>query len=72
MDTPVDDISTIQVNAVLPSQGAIKDTLTKNMIASSSRLLFSMGRSGIMPTMFSKLHSKYKTPYVAIIFLVNT
>jgi amino acid transporter len=47
MDTPVDDISTIQVNAVLPSQGAIKDTLT------------------------SKLHSKYKTPYVAIIFLVS-
>ena len=37
---------------------------------SSSRLLFSMGRSGIMPTVFSKLHSKHKTPYVAIIFLV--
>ena len=37
---------------------------------SSSRLLFSMGRSG-MPTVFSKLHSKYKTPYVAIIFLVG-
>ncbi len=36
-------------------------------LMSSSRLLFSMGRSGIMPTMFSKLHSKYKTPYVAII-----
>ena len=29
-----------------------------------------MGRAGIMPTAFSKLHSKYKTPYVAIIFLV--
>ncbi|HHM2702386.1 TPA: APC family permease [Staphylococcus aureus] len=40
-------------------------------LMSSSRLLFSMGRSGIMPTMFSKLHSKYKTPYVAIIFLVG-
>ncbi|HCV9122131.1 TPA: APC family permease [Staphylococcus aureus] len=40
-------------------------------LMSSSRLLFSMGRSGIMPTMFSKLHSKYKTPYVAIIFLVS-
>ena len=24
-----------------------------------------------MPTVFSKLHSKYKTPYVAIIFLVG-
>ena len=39
-------------------------------LMSASRLLFSMGRSGIMPTAFSKLHSKYKTPYVAIIFLV--
>ena len=37
-------------------------------LMSASRLLFSMGRSGIMPTTFSKLHSKYKTPYVAIIF----
>ena len=39
-------------------------------LMSASRLLFSMGRSGIMPTMFSKLHPKYKTPYVAIVFLV--
>ncbi|HAP2020171.1 TPA: APC family permease, partial [Escherichia coli] len=39
-------------------------------LMSSSRLLFSMGRSGIMPTVFSKLHRRYKTPYVAIIFLV--
>ena len=42
----------------------------KWILMSASRLLFSMGRSGIMPTAFSKLHSKYKTPYVAIIFLV--
>ncbi|MCU5746863.1 APC family permease [Staphylococcus sp. SQ8-PEA] len=39
-------------------------------LMSSSRLLFSMGRSGIMPEVFSKIHPKYKTPYVAIIFLV--
>ena len=38
-------------------------------LMSSSRLLFSMG-VGIMPKAFSKLHPKYKTPYVAIIFLV--
>ncbi|UXV34751.1 APC family permease [Staphylococcus sp. IVB6181] len=38
-------------------------------LMSSSRLLFSMGRSGIMPGIFSKLHSRYKTPYVAILFL---
>ncbi|HAR6296744.1 TPA: APC family permease [Staphylococcus pseudintermedius] len=39
-------------------------------LLSSSRLLFSMGRSGIMPSLFSQLHTKYKTPYVAIMFLV--
>ncbi|PTF22078.1 amino acid permease, partial [Staphylococcus cohnii] len=39
-------------------------------LLSASRLLFSMGRSGIMPKVFSKLHPKYKTPYVSIIFLV--
>lgn len=39
-------------------------------LMSSSRLLFSMGRSGIMPSVFSKLHNRYKTPYIAIIFLV--
>ena len=32
----------------------------KWILMSSSRLLFSMGRSGIMPTVFSKLHSKHK------------
>lgn len=40
-------------------------------LMSASRLLFSMGRSGIMPSVFSRIHSKYKTPYVAIIFLVG-
>lgn len=39
-------------------------------LLSASRLLFSMGRSGIMSSVFSKLHHRYKTPYVAIIFLV--
>mgnify|MGYP001507608831 FL=1 len=39
-------------------------------LMSSSRLLFSMWRARILPKSFSKLHPKYKTPYVAIIFLV--
>lgn len=38
-------------------------------LMSSSRLLFSMGRSGIMPSVFSKIHPRFKTPYVAILFL---
>src|SRR5699024_3266389 len=39
-------------------------------LMSSSRLLFSMGRSGIMSSVFSKLHNKFKTRYISIIFLV--
>ncbi|GAB3055764.1 APC family permease [Virgibacillus ainsalahensis] len=34
---------------------------------SSSRLLFAMGRAQILPSIFGKLHPKYKTPYAGII-----
>jgi amino acid transporter len=36
---------------------------------SSSRLLFAMGRSKILPKPFSKLHEKYKTPHISVIFV---
>ncbi|WP_088052266.1 APC family permease [Virgibacillus dakarensis] len=39
-------------------------------IISSSRLLFAMSRAKILPEAFSKVHPKYKTPYVGIIFTV--
>ncbi|MFD2760948.1 APC family permease [Lentibacillus juripiscarius] len=39
-------------------------------IISSSRLLFAMSRAKIIPGAFSKLHPKYKTPYIGIIFTV--
>ncbi|MDC3414063.1 APC family permease [Aquibacillus sp. 3ASR75-11] len=35
---------------------------------STSRLLFAMGRANILPRAFAKLHPKYATPYVGIIF----
>ena len=35
---------------------------------STSRLVFAMGRAKILPKVFGKLHSKYKTPHAAIIF----
>ncbi|UTH11414.1 APC family permease [Macrococcoides canis] len=38
-------------------------------LMSSSRLLFSMGRSGVMPRIFSRIHPKYNTPYISIIFI---
>src|SRR5690625_213159 len=37
-------------------------------VISSSRLLFAMSRAKILPKAFSKLHPKYETPYVGIIF----
>ena len=37
-------------------------------ILSSSRLLFAMSRAKMLPEAFSRLHGKYKTPYVGIIF----
>ncbi len=39
-------------------------------IVSSSRLLFAMSRAKIIPETFSKLHPKYDTPYIGIIFTV--
>ncbi|MFC3039719.1 APC family permease [Virgibacillus xinjiangensis] len=39
-------------------------------IISTSRLLFAMSRAKIIPGAFSKLHSKYETPYLGIIFAV--
>ncbi|WP_228550082.1 APC family permease [Salinibacillus xinjiangensis] len=35
---------------------------------SSSRVLFAMSRAKVLPDGFSKLHSKFKTPYVGVIF----
>ncbi|HEU97373.1 MAG TPA: amino acid permease, partial [Fervidicoccus fontis] len=37
--------------------------------AGISRVLFSMGRQGHLPRIFSKVHPKYKTPYVSTIFV---
>lgn len=39
-------------------------------IISTSRLLFAMSRAKFIPKAFSKLHKKYETPYVSIIFTV--
>ena len=39
-------------------------------IISSSRLLFAMSRARVLPKGFSKLHKKYQTPYIGIIFTV--
>ncbi|GAB4073166.1 APC family permease [Barrientosiimonas marina] len=40
-------------------------------IMSASRLLFAMSRARVLPSIFSKLHPKYETPHVSIIFTVG-
>ncbi|MEG0455460.1 MAG: APC family permease [Bacteroides sp.] len=42
-----------------------------NAQMASSRLLFSMGRDGVIPRFFGKVHPKYKTPWVASLVLAG-
>ena len=44
-------------------------TTWNSFLIGGSRLLFSMSKSYMLPGKFSKLHSEYNTPYVAILFL---
>jgi len=36
----------------------------------TSRLLYSVAKEGILPRSFAKLHPKYKTPYITILFVM--
>ncbi|NYB76046.1 amino acid permease [Sedimentibacter hydroxybenzoicus DSM 7310] len=38
-------------------------------IAAPPRYLFSMARDGVVPGIFSKVHPKYKTPYISVMVL---
>ncbi len=40
-----------------------------NAQMASSRLLYSMGRDGVIPRIFGKVHPKFQTPYIASIAL---
>ena len=40
-----------------------------NAQMASSRLLYSMGRDGVIPRVFGKVHPKFQTPWFASIFL---
>ena len=44
-------------------------TTWNSFLIGGSRVMFSMSQSRMLPSKFSKLHSEYKTPYVAILFL---
>lgn len=38
-------------------------------IIGGSRVLFALAESGMIPAIFSRLHPRYKTPYIAILFI---
>ncbi|WP_256004288.1 amino acid permease [Pedobacter deserti] len=40
------------------------------MLLGQSRVFYSMSRDGLLPKIFSDLHSKYKTPYKANLFIL--
>ncbi len=44
-------------------------TTWNGFIVGASRMLFAMGRAKLLPEMFGKVHPKYKTPVVAIVFV---
>ena len=44
-------------------------TTWNSFLIGGSRVLFSMSKARMLPSIFSRLHSKYNTPYVAILFL---
>ena len=50
---------------------AIMGILTSwnGFIIGATRVLFSMGRAGMMPKKFGKLHQKHSTPYIAVLFV---
>lgn len=65
---------------IVGGQGLYTFMLVVNIIAigianimnaqlASSRLLYSMGRDGVIPRIFGKVHPKYQTPWVASLFL---
>lgn len=44
-------------------------TTWNSFLIGGSRVLFSMSKARMLPSIFSRLHSKYNTPYIAILFL---
>lgn len=73
---PMADVASYMFNgdifSVIIIVGGIFGILTSwnGFFIGATRLLFSMGRAGMLPAVFSRLHKKYRTPYVAI-FLIG-
>ena len=57
----------VWVDALLSIMGA-----DESGTIGTSRLAYAMSIAGLMPRAFSKLHGKYKTPYLGLIVLCST
>lgn len=73
---PMADVASYMFNgdifSVIIIVGGIFGILTSwnGFFIGATRLLFSMGRAGMLPAVFGRLHKKYRTPYV-VIFLIG-
>ncbi len=73
---PVADVVAYMCNGELFSliiiAGGVFGILTSwnGFFIGATRLIFAIGRAGMLPAVFGRLHKKYKTPYAAI-FLVG-
>jgi len=64
---PVELIRTILAPLIAVLAGTILLIATNAGLIGISRLAFSQGSHGLVPSILSRVHKKYKTPYIAII-----
>ena len=59
------------IGSALVSIGAVAGMLTVLLVMmyGQSRILFVMSRDGLIPSVFSKFHKKFETPYASCIFV---
>jgi basic amino acid/polyamine antiporter, APA family len=73
-DVPLIDVAAIYLGGsgatVIMLAGALGLITTLNaFMIGASRLMFGMAKGGALPTIFSKVHPKFGTPYIALIAL---
>lgn len=56
----------MNVGAIL---GMTTDMLV--MLYGQTRIMFAMSRDGLVPKVLSKVHPKYKTPYISILAIIS-
>lgn len=70
-NTPLQDAATYflgPIGGIIISVGTIVATLStiNGAMAGGARIAFALGRSRLLPSVFDKVHPKYRSPYMAI------